>query len=450
MPVQIRLAVPEFIFVYRQALTDKCGLNAVYWKKEETTLLMPPDNSRRPNPQIPKRTYLHPTVHAGVQSARGQATNDAAAGVVRGQIENIYQQNADPEASDDAEQLAKAQAFARASHVSEDSPYNRTHEDDRTEIQEDQWKQYHSAWQDYYQQYYERHYLGEVYRMRQTIETHAATTSQDGRQEAPDETPENDAAYRTLKADLLGNVRESAVQARSSKHFMPFLAAGLTMILFLFLQYNRVLFANVEAYVSPGSINPANIIVDPNLSVPVSQEPRLIIPKINVDVPVVYDTRPDQASQLQAMEQGVAWFGIPGANSRPGQVGNTVLSGHSSNDLFDPGDYKFIFARLEQLVENDTFYVNYLGARYTYSITKKEVVRPTDVQKLVYDTGGKPVMTLITCVPLGTAQNRLLVTAEQISPNPLEAAAAPSEEAATKQAAMPGNSPTLLSRLFGL
>src|SRR5690606_9040421 len=136
----------------------------------------------------------------------------------------------------------------------------------------------------------------------------------------------------------------------------PFLAAGLTMILFLFLHYNRVLFANVEAYVSPGSINPANIIVDPNLSGPVSQEPRLIIPKIPVDVPVVYDTRPDQASQLQAMEQGVAWFGIPGANSRPGQVGNTVLSGHSSNDLFDPGDYKFIFARLEQLVENDTFY----------------------------------------------------------------------------------------------
>lgn len=411
---------------------------------------MPPDNSRRPNPQIPQRTYVRPSNFSSVQSARQQVASDAAAGIVRGQIDAIYQQNVDPVAVEDAEQLAKAQEFAKASHVSEDSPYNRTHEDDRTEIPEEQWKHYHSAWQDYYQQYYERHYLGEVYRMRQTLESHAASASQASRQEDSKETPENDTAYRSLKADLLGNVRESAVNARSSKHFMPFVAAGLTMVLFLFLQYNRVLFANVEAYVSPGSIDPANIIVDPNINIPISQEPRLIIPKINVDVPVVYDTRPDQNSQLKAMEGGVAWFGIPGANSRPGQVGNTVLSGHSSNDLFDPGDYKFIFARLEQLVEGDTFYVNYLGARYTYSITKKEVVRPTDVQKLVYDTNGKPVMTLITCVPLGTAQNRLLVTAEQISPDPIKAAAAPIEDVAAEETAMPGNSPTLLSRLFGL
>jgi sortase A len=221
------------------------------------------------------------------------------------------------------------------------------------------------------------------------------------------------------------------------------------MILFLFLQYNRILFANVEAYVSPGNIDPANIIVDPNLAVPVSSDPRLIIPKINIDVPVVYDTKPDQISQLDAMTRGVAWFGIPGANSRPGQAGNTVLSGHSSNDLFDPGDYKFIFARLDQLVAGDTFHLNYQGARYTYSVTKKEVVKPTDVQKLIYDTEGKPVVTLITCVPVGTAQSRLLVTAEQINPNPAKAAEAPqAEETESDSGAMPGNSPTLFERLF--
>ena len=87
--------------------------------------------------------------------------------------------------------------------------------------------------------------------------------------------------------------------------------------------------------------------------------------------------------------------------------------------------------------------------RYTYTITKKEVVKPTDVQKLVYDTGGKPVMTLITCVPLGTAQNRLLVTAEQVSPDPTAAQEAPDAKDTDDEAAMPGNSPTLLNRLFG-
>lgn len=398
-----------------------------------------------------------------------QAHQDATAQIVRNQIENIFQQNttvsdqpqvaaisqtttvqSEPDSPTEEQVLTPAQVeaaetFAETSHNSPDSPYDRTHEKNRTELRTDQWKQYHSAWQDYYRQYYERYYLGEVYRMQQTGPTEmspAATLA------AHEELTDNEEAFHDLRADLLKNVRNSAVKVRGSRHFMPFLAAGLVFLLFLFLQYNRIIFANVEAYVSPGSVEPANIIVDPNIKIPVSNEPRLIIPKINVDVPVVYDTRPDQASQIAAMEKGVAWFGIPGAMSRPGQIGNTVLSGHSSNDLFDPGDYKFIFARLEQLVEGDTFYVNYLGERYIYSITKKEVVKPTDVHKLVYPTD-KPVMTLITCVPLGTAQNRLLVTAEQISPSPLLAKEAPGTEDASEEVAMPGNTPSFLRRLFG-
>lgn len=422
---------------------------------------MPPIDPRRARLHTPQRSYLRSTADNDGQSARRQAARDASVGVVRSQIETIFQQTTTPRTSQQTptpesptqptrspeDQAAQAAAFAETSHNSPDSPYDRTHERDRTDLRVDQWKHYHSAWQDYYRQYYERYYLGEIYRMHQAAETHASSTATPI---ATREEPlENDEAFHDLRADLLNNVRTSAIKVRHSRHFMPFLAAGLTMLLFLFLQYNRIIFANVEAYVSPGNINPANIIVDPNIKIPIDNEPRLIIPKINVDVPVVYDTKPDQTSQLQAMEKGVAWFGIPGANSRPGQIGNTVLSGHSSNDLFDPGDYKFIFARLEQLAEGDTFYVNYLGERYTYSITKKEIVKPTDVQKLVYDTGGKPIMTLITCVPLGTAQNRLLVTAEQISPNPNQAKEAPSADSTTEETTMPGNTPSFLGRLFG-
>ena len=75
---------------------------------------------------------------------------------------------------------------------------------------------------------------------------------------------------------------------------------------------------------------------------------------------------------------------------------------------------------------------------------------PTEVSKLVYTTN-KPVMTLITCTPLGTSQKRLLVTAEQISPDPAAAAAAPAGSGqASESTSIPGsNSPTVLERLFG-
>ena len=201
------------------------------------------------------------------------------------------------------------------------------------------------------------------------------------------------------------------------------------------------------AYISPGNIDPQNIVIDPNAAINVGAEPRLIIPKINVDVPALYGVGNDYDSQMKAMEKGVAHFAIPGANSRPGQIGNTVLSGHSSNDLFDTGDYKFIFAQLEKLEKGDTIYLNYESKRYTYVVVGKEVVKPTQVDKLVTGTQ-KPILTLITCTPLGTAINRLLVTAEQISPEP-STAIAESKDTGEAEAKMPGNTPSFLEKLFG-
>jgi sortase A len=164
-------------------------------------------------------------------------------------------------------------------------------------------------------------------------------------------------------------------------------------------------------------------------------------------VPVLYGVGNDYDSQMAAMAKGVAQFAIPGASSVPGQIGNTVIAGHSSNDLLDSGDYKFIFAQLDKLVVGDTIYANYNSVRYTYIVTGKEVVKPTDVSKLVYPTT-KPILTLLTCTPLGTSLNRLLVIADQVSPDPTESTQAPSTTS-KQTTSIPGNSPTLFERIFG-
>lgn len=150
---------------------------------------------------------------------------------------------------------------------------------------------------------------------------------------------------------------------------------------------------------------------------------------------------------MAAMAKGLAHFPVAGASSHPGEIGNTVLAGHSSNDLFDSGDYKFIFAQLEKLTVGDSIYANYKGKRYTYVVTKTQVVAPTDVNALIYPTT-KPILTLLTCTPLGTALNRLLVTAEQVSPDPTAAAAAPATTGSATTA-IPGDNGTLLEKLFG-
>ncbi len=372
---------------------------------------------------------------------QGLNTNEAAASVIRSQIDKIYNDN-----------IPDDNRAVSSTPIEDINPYHKTHSEHPT-IEVSEWKQYHTAWQNYYQKYYEGYYTQHLQKARQVLEQKGTATNSkhdffaNKKAPEPDKTFSTDEALFDMRQEIIGKVMKSATKIKKSRHFIPILSGLVVIIFFLFLQYNRVLISNVMAYVSPGSIDQKNIIIDPNANIAVPTESKIIIPKINVDVPVIYDIGNDYNSLMGAMAKGVAQFAIPGASSHPGEIGNTVISGHSSNDLFDQGDYKFIFAQLEQLNVGDTIYANYKSKRYTYTVTKKEVVPPNDVSKLVYPTT-KPILTLITCTPIGTSLNRLLVTAEQISPDPSQSNPAPAN-IAQKTTSIPGSSPTFFERIFG-
>ncbi len=410
---------------------------------------MQPDNTRPTAPiVVPPRQS---TAFESGDTSPGATGNSAAAAadVVRSQINSIFHQ--DEELTQPIEQSTQTSTQPATGNIQYDNqasavnnPYERTHTDTQHAAEPGSWSKYHSAWQSYYQQYYERYYVGQVHAAKQHL---AAKEQQDTVEDA---TMTPDEAMYDLRSRLRQEIATKATTVKKSRHFAPAAAAILVMLTFLFLQYNRVIFSNVAAYVSPGNMDPSTLIIDPSAAVDVGPEPKLIIPKITVQVPIVWDAiASDQNSLNKAMDKGVAWFNIPGANARPGEKGNFVVSGHSSNDWMDGGDYKFIFARLEQLQQGDTIYVNYNSKRYTYTITSTEVVKPTDVSALI-GKSDKPHITLVTCTPLGTALNRLLVFADQVSPDPTAAntATEPVAPAATA-AQMPSNSPTFLQRIFG-
>ncbi len=383
------------------------------------------------------------------------ASHQAVVTMTREQINQIYQQQAQSEPA--ASQSTQASTHTTASTLSDEqtSPYHHTHGEQHT-IKSSDWQHYHSAWQSYYQKYYERYYIGEVSKTNQAYQAHAAKlqetmksqfATQPGASDEPEDISKDEAMY-DLRAQLLDKVKTNAKKVRKSRHFIPAIAAAIVVTLFAFLQYNSVIIAYAVGYVSPGSIQPDNIIVDPNLSLKVGPEPLLIIPKINVQISVDYNAKTDYNSQMASMQNNVAYFGIPGASSRPGEYGNTPMAGHSSNDFTASGNAKFIFARLDQLQAGDTFYLNYGGTRYTYNITKTLVVAPNDVKALQIGTD-KPYATLITCTPLGTATNRLLVIGEQISPSPATATQPATSGGNSADIEMAGKSPTLLERAFG-
>ena len=247
---------------------------------------------------------------------------------------------------------------------------------------------------------------------------------------------------KTIEATLKERIQKKASSSfqLSKKHrkFIPIFAGVFTVLFILFLQYNRLIFAPIMAYIAPGNSNDTEITaIDPTITAAPTAEPKLIIPKLNVDVPAHFNIANDTATIDNAMNHGVAQFKIPGANALPGQVGNLVISGHSAGDIYSNNQYKFIFSGLERLQDNDLIYVNYNSVRYTYKVIKKQTVEPTDVAALVYPTS-KPILTLITCTPLGSDRYRLLVTAEQVSPTYEEkAVSTPTNTDSTT--ALPGN-----------
>lgn len=141
--------------------------------------------------------------------------------------------------------------------------------------------------------------------------------------------------------------------------------------------------------------------------------PTLTIPKINITTPIVFEPSIAEANVQKALETGVVHYGN---TANPGQVGNSVIFGHSSNDWDKPGGYKFIFVLLEKLAVGDTYSIDYKGVRYEYQIYERKVILATDVG--VVAPTATPTSTLITCWPTGTSQKRLIVRGKQTSPEP--------------------------------
>ena len=337
---------------------------------------------------------------------------------------------------------AYAASAKKAANNPENNDAHLKNEPVAPKINSESWKKYHSAWQDYYQKYYSDYYskaartyiekerlkdarvkaeeeeiLGSLTRASMKTDKKAglSLTEEKAEGSASFSSENNEDIRSRLRKKIRKKATDNAKKSRRRRHLIPILAGVAVVLLILFLQYNRLIFAPIMAYVSPGNAPASGIeAIDPTVTQAVSAEPRLIIPKLNIDVPIHFGISLDEV--MSAMNNGVAHYRIAGASAYPGEIGNLVITGHSAGDVYSSNPYKYIFSGLERLDDGDLIYVNYNSVRYTYSVVKKEVVEPSNVAALVVETD-KPLLTLVTCTPLGTSRYRLLVTAEQISPS---------------------------------
>ena len=130
------------------------------------------------------------------------------------------------------------------------------------------------------------------------------------------------------------------------------------------------------------------------------QAGRLIIEKIGVDMPISALANSDAALNIGA------WL-IPGT-SHPDRSSNTVLAGHRYQHVTGPKTLYF----LDKVEAGDEIVVYWKGRTYTYEMSGSKIVLPTDLSVLNGTT--TPVLTLVTCHPVFSTKERLIVTANLI------------------------------------
>ncbi|MBP6880024.1 sortase [Candidatus Saccharibacteria bacterium] len=250
---------------------------------------------------------------------------------------------------------------------------------------------------------------------------------------------------RAAEQDKIGhNVNKPKKKHRSGR--LKALLSAVTVVIIVMITFqNQVIIGQVSYYTSPGDRVDVPVITDITIDQEVAPESKVIIPKINVNVPVNYDiTTYDEATIQRGLENGVVHY----ANTAlPGQVGNNVILGHNTNNFWNSGNYKTAFVLLDRLENGDTIELHYNSKRYVYEVFNKKVVEPNDFS-LINQQVQEPIVSLITCTPPGTSWQRLFVQARQISPVPDKSKPENQADVPTTGKSVPSAPPSLLNNLL--
>lgn len=132
---------------------------------------------------------------------------------------------------------------------------------------------------------------------------------------------------------------------------------------------------------------------------------RIVIPTASIDWVLVQGVNPNH------LKKGPGH--MPGT-PMPGQYGNAVISGHRTT-------YGGPFGNLDRMAPGDRFTVETLIGVHTYQVVSVELVRPTDTWVVQPMDGAW--LTLITCHPKYTSQQRMIVFSKLVEgPNADEVA----------------------------
>lgn len=187
--------------------------------------------------------------------------------------------------------------------------------------------------------------------------------------------------------------------------FMVIFVSSYTLINFSALNRQLKYFWQVDVqkkyYQADNSPSPSNIFSP-------TDSARLLIPKIAVNASIIWNVEENNLKD-NLLKGAVHSAGT----ALPGEEGNIFITGHSSYYPWVESEYKNVFTLLDKLTREDIILIEYQSIVFQYQVTNTKVVSANDLS-VMQEKSGKN-LTLMTCVPVGTNLNRLIVEGKQIS-----------------------------------
>jgi sortase (surface protein transpeptidase) len=141
-------------------------------------------------------------------------------------------------------------------------------------------------------------------------------------------------------------------------------------------------------------------------------ENRIVIPKIWENIPLLDIENKevgwmDELNNIFMKELANGVIRYP-SSWIPWKIWNPFIFWHSSNFPWIKWEYNDVFALLDKVDLNDEIIVYYGQKKFKYKIKEKRVVKPSNV-KILKNSEDKSEITIMTCWPIWTTLNRLIL-----------------------------------------
>jgi len=147
----------------------------------------------------------------------------------------------------------------------------------------------------------------------------------------------------------------------------------------------------------------------------------IAVPSLGIRAPVFLPSLKYWSSQAWDLMEEQMQVGLNNGtvayphSSGPGAKGALIIAGHSSPPTIEAekSNYGSVFAKLPDIEIGQDITVTTSASPVTYRVEEKMIVSPsvTSILEQQYDDS---VLKLITCYPVGTTKNRMIIIAKEI------------------------------------